>query len=294
MQRLNHHHLYIFKIFGKFESFTKTAQELSIAQSAVTLQLRQLEEALELILIDRSNPRSPKITSEGRKVLEFAESIFESSQELLNWAVKGALSENRSIRIGALSGLSRNLQYEFMKPLIGKPGIKFEVTTADQKNLVSKLRNHEIDVILSSHNVLSESGRDYFSHVLLKSPVVFVMKPERNSRKKDLRSLAKEKAMYLPGNAFEAKPELEAYISKNKLTAQVAGEIDDIALLRILALQSEGIVAIPEMGVLNELKDKSLEVIERANQVEQKFYAITKSKKILNEDVEFLINTMRS
>ena len=133
VQRLNHHHLFIFWIFGKSSSFTRAAEELSIAQSAVTLQIKTLEEALGLTLVDRRNFRKPVLTNEGRRVLEYASSIFETSRELLNWATKGSLPKQLILRLGAISGLSRNLQYEFIEPLLGKPEYKFEVVTGDQK-----------------------------------------------------------------------------------------------------------------------------------------------------------------
>ena len=190
MQRLNHHHLYIFWIFGETESFTKTAQALSIAQSAVTLQIRQLEEVLSLSLVDRTHPRRPEITAEGRKVLEYAETIFESSRELLNWSTKGALPKQRTLKIGALSGLSRNLQFEFVKPMLGNPKIKFEITTGDQEKLVALLREHQIDVILTSNNIKVDPKVQFYSHVLTSSPVVLVMSRNlRKSKKQQLKDL---------------------------------------------------------------------------------------------------------
>jgi len=95
MQRLNHHHLYVFWMFAKTSSFTKTAESLSIAQSAVTSQVKRLEEVLGINLIDRTNPRRTQISAEGRKVLEYADSIFESSRELINWATKGSRLVNK-------------------------------------------------------------------------------------------------------------------------------------------------------------------------------------------------------
>ena len=40
MERLNYHHLYLFWTLAKEGTFTKTAEKLSIAQSAVTSQIK--------------------------------------------------------------------------------------------------------------------------------------------------------------------------------------------------------------------------------------------------------------
>ncbi len=293
MQRLNHHHLYLYWVFGRNGSFTKTARELGIAQSAVTTQIRQLEESLSLPLVDRSNPRRPEITPEGRKVLEYADSIFETSRELLHWATKGALPKLRVIRIGALSGLSRNLQCQFMAPLISNPGVRFEVIAGDARNLLSMLAEYELDVVLGSHGVGAEVGRGFRSWVLASSPLVFVVeKSQVRSARPTLEKILKGKSLFIPGRGFEAKPELHAFLEDLSVPFRIAGEIDDIALLRVLALRSGAVVALPELGALREITSGDLKVIARLDRIQQRFYAITRQSLGPNEEVSRLIDRL--
>ena len=294
MQRLNHHHLFIFWTFARAGNFTNAARELSIAQSAVTTQIKQLESALDLVLVDRSNKRQPELTSDGRRVLEYANSIFEVSQELLKWATKGEAPKASVIRIGAISGLSRNLQYEFLKPIIESSTIKIEVTTGDQDNLVHLLKEHSLDVVLSSNNVKSDGTINFYSHVLTTSPVIFVTRFDRRLKRDfELHDYLTKRHLFIPGPNFDARPELDAYLEGLKLPFRIAGEIDDIALLRIFALRSGAIVALPEMGVKNDIEENTLAVIGTAGRIEQRFYAITRQKKVPNKTIEDLIVNMR-
>ena len=294
MQRLNHHHLYVFWVFTKTSSFTKTAETLSIAQSAVTSQVKLLEDALALKLIDRTNPRRPQITDEGRRVLEYADSIFESSRELINWATKGSLPKKRSIRIGAISGLSRNFQFEFIEPLIKQADVKFDITTGDQDNLIQMLSEHQVDVVLSSRNADPDHKTQFHSHVITRSPLLFVIdKSKAPKSKKDLNSILKTHSLFIPGRHFEAKPELDAYLEKFK-SIRIAGEVDDVALLRILALRSGEVVVMPEMGIRNDIEQGDVEVLLKMTSVEQRFYAITRQKKEPNADIQFLIDKMKN
>lgn len=48
MVQLNHHHLYIFWILAKQGTFTNAAKTLSIAQSAVTSQIKILKESWDM------------------------------------------------------------------------------------------------------------------------------------------------------------------------------------------------------------------------------------------------------
>jgi len=293
MQRLNHHHLYVFWMFAKTSSFTKTAESLLIAQSAVTSQVKLLEDALKLTLIDRTNPRRTQLTEEGRKVLEYADSIFESSRELINWATKGSLSKKRAIRIGAISGLSRNFQFEFIEPLIKESDVKFDVTTGDQDNLIQMLSDHQLDVVLSSRNADPDHRTQLHSHVITKSPLLFVVgKKLAPKGKRDLNSILQTNSLFIPGRHFEAKPELDAYLEKFK-GIRIAGEVDDVALLRILALRSGEVVVMPEMGIRNDIESGDVRVLLRMDSVEQRFYAITRQKKEPNADIRLLIAKMK-
>ena len=294
MERINHHHLYIYWVLARAGTFTKAAAELGIAQSAVTAQVKQLEETLNLVLVDRTNKRKPNITSEGRKVLEYADSIFEASSELYKWARHGEGAKSQVLRIGALSGLSRNLQYEFLKPVIGDESVKIEITTGDQEKLVRLLKEHSLDIILSSHNVKIEGKTTYYSHVLTTSPILFVVKARAAKRARTLEENLEERPLYIPGKSFEARPELEAYLDRLNSSVRIAGEIDDIALLRILALRSGAIVALPEMGVLNDIESRDIAVLARLTKIEQRFYAVTRQRKFPNAVVEKLIASIRS
>lgn len=294
MQRLNHHHLFIFWTLARTGTFTNAARELSIAQSAVTAQVKQLEEALGLVLVDRSQKRRPELTNEGRRVLDYANSIFETSQELLKWATKGEAPKTSVVRIGAVSGLSRNLQYEFLKPVLGDSGVKVQVATGDQENLIRQLKDHTLDAVLSSNNVRSEGRLSFYSHVLTSSPLVFVLGGEKRPRTKpDLLTALSERPLYIPGLQFEIRPELDAFLEGLKRPIQTAGEIDDIALLRIIALRSGAVVVLPELGVKNDIEQKDLLVLGQAKKIQQRFYAITQERKVPNRTVEKLIREMR-
>ena len=290
---LNYHHLYYFWLLSKEGSFTKVAEKLSIAQSAVSGQINLLEETLGLSLIDRTNKRKPIFTEEGKKVLEYAENIFETGEELLQWANTGSTQKELVIKIGALSGLSRNFQYEFIKPTLKIPHLKIELITGDQSKLTKLLSEHSLDLILSSHNVVSDGRTTFFSHVLYTSPLVFALSKKGLKGSTNLIDQLAKKRIYLPGKNFEARPELDAFLDSRKSPINVAGEIDDIALLRLLAIQSNEIVAIPEMGILNELKSKELIILKNENKIFQRFYAITRSKKTPNKIITQLINQFR-
>jgi LysR family transcriptional activator of nhaA len=293
MDRLNYHHLYLFWTLSKQGTFTKTAEKLSIAQSAVTAQIKSLEDSLGVVMIDRSNRRKPILTEDGKSVLEFANSIFETGDELLKWAKQGIHQKHQVLRIGALSGLSRNLQFEFLKPIIEIQGVRVEVTTGDQEKLVRLLKEHHLDLILSSHNVPADGRVTLYSNVLTTSPIIFVVGKSQKIKGGELKDYLSKKPICLPSRNFENRPEIDALLERFKFPKVILGEIDDIALLRIFAVRSEAVVVIPEMGIRGEIESGEVHVIARPKNLEQKFYIISRQKRSRNPIAEMLIEKMR-
>lgn len=279
MNTLNHHHLYLFWVFSKHENFTKTAKELSISQSAVTMQIRRLEEILGLSLVNRSNPRKPTLTEEGMVVLSYAEKIFESSRELLNWATHGESQKQQILKIGAASNLSRNLQFEFVRPTLSLKNTATHVIHGDQRAMISLLSSHEIDVYLTTQAVGELNHESLYSQTIYSSPYIFASATKPKSLTlTQVRAYFKQNDLYLPSATSEARPLIEEYLVQNQIPYNLKGEIDDVALLRIIALQPKTIVAIPEIGAKTDLVRKSLYQILRPDGIAQRYYAITRDK----------------
>lgn len=74
-----------FLAIAKKQNLTRSAEQLNISQSALSSQLRQLEEELGLSLFDRSS-RGMHLTDYGRELLPLVESLLEAEGKLLQKA----------------------------------------------------------------------------------------------------------------------------------------------------------------------------------------------------------------
>src|SRR3989304_7583135 len=73
--------LQVFHAVAKQSSFTKAADTLFMTQPAVTCQIKQLEEHFNTRLFERGHGKI-SLTPAGEIVLEYAEKILATSQEL--------------------------------------------------------------------------------------------------------------------------------------------------------------------------------------------------------------------
>ena len=80
--RLNYRHLYYFWIVAKEGHLTRVAEQLHVSQSALSTQIRQLEEQMGQPLFIRK-ARTLTLTEVGHVVLSYADSIFALGSELV-------------------------------------------------------------------------------------------------------------------------------------------------------------------------------------------------------------------
>ena len=87
MSRLNYHHLYYFWRVALQGNLTHVAKELHVSQSALSSQIKQLERTMNVSLFERKG-RSLNLTDMGKRVLTYANDIFNTGEELSSFLTK--------------------------------------------------------------------------------------------------------------------------------------------------------------------------------------------------------------
>ena len=130
---------------AKERSFTKAAARLNISQSAVSEQVRLLEEEIGFPLFRRTS-RGIELTERGRTFLYEAERVVGDVLSLSDTArrLRGAPSDTLTIGMG--SGMAQM----FMPRLFGDlknilPGVRLEILTAPTKTIFDDLHEERLD-----------------------------------------------------------------------------------------------------------------------------------------------------
>ena len=181
MSSLNYHHLQYFWTIARAGSVASAAARLHVTASALSIQLRQLEDRLGQPLFTRHN-RQLTLTEAGRIALDYADTIFKSGDELLA-VLRGRPADNREIvRIGAAATLSRNFQYTLLRPLLGEPGVELVLRSGSMSELLAQLDSHALDMLLSNMPVPRDAGQNRHSHLLADVAVSLVSRRSRGRR----------------------------------------------------------------------------------------------------------------
>jgi LysR family transcriptional activator of nhaA len=274
MRNLNFHHLYYFWMVAKEGHLTRTAEQLHVSQSALSTQIRQLQKQLGHELFTRDG-RSLRLTETGHLVLEYAESIFSLGSELLALTESGELNRLQRLRIGSVATLSRNFQENFMRPVIGEAEIKLVVQSASLEELLEQLRVHKLDLILSNRAVAADNSTPWRCQQIAEQSVCLVGPPGAGADTfrfpQDLGNLP----LLLPGPSSDIRSQFDLLCDEHGIEVDPYAEVDDMAMLRLLARDSGGLALVPEVVVQDELQTGRLQRYCVLEDVVERFYAIT-------------------
>lgn len=127
-------------------SFTKAADEVFRTQSAVSMQMRRLEERIGKPLFEKDG-RSNRLTSEGERLLNYARRMLRLNQETL------AAFDDKSLEGQVRIGVPDDYADRFLPEIMGRfarsnPRIEMSVICEPTLNLAELIRRGQIDIAL--------------------------------------------------------------------------------------------------------------------------------------------------
>jgi LysR family transcriptional activator of nhaA len=170
MQRLNYHHLHYFWFVARHGKLTEAASMLHVSQSALSTQIRTLEDSLGQALFTREG-RSLKLTEAGQIAFSYADEIFRRGEELEAVLANRHVPERESVRIGAVATLSRNFQDAFIAPLLEREDVHLVIESGRLPDLLERLGRHSLELVLSNVPVTSNDQNPWRCRKLARQQV---------------------------------------------------------------------------------------------------------------------------
>jgi DNA-binding transcriptional LysR family regulator len=133
--------------FNETGSLARAADRVGRTESAVSLQMKRLEELIDQRLMTRSGRRLV-LTDEGYSVLHCARQMLAMNDDLLSAVSQRPLSGR--LRIAASQDFGEEILPRVLKDLaVRYPGVRFEVEVEGGLRGLSELEKREVDVVLT-------------------------------------------------------------------------------------------------------------------------------------------------
>ncbi len=176
---------------------TKASGFLNLTQSAVSMQLKRLEEALDVSLFDRAT-RKLNLTGAGEQMLGYARRMLELNDEVL-----GRLTA-KEFEGEILLGVPHDVVYPAIPEVLQRfnkayPRMRVQLLSMGTINLKAAFARGEVDVILTTEEDVDRGGE-----TLLERPMVWVGAKDGQMWKQRPLRLALEDACIFRGPALAA------------------------------------------------------------------------------------------
>lgn len=149
---LDMHYLKIFYEASREKSFTKAAKNMFISQSAVSIQIKKLEDYLGVQLIERTSKRF-KLTYAGQELFKMTTDIFEKINRMELEMKKIVNNHKNRITIGSTHNVGEPLLPDIISSYKRKNNdIEFDIYVKNKDSLIKLLKEGKIDVLLLNTN----------------------------------------------------------------------------------------------------------------------------------------------
>ena len=143
---MNLHHLSVFHAVAESGGINRAAERLMISQPAVSRQVKSLEDALGVALLERL-PRGVRLTDAGRILADYARRLFAIEAQ-----ASGVFADLRSMSTGTLRlGGSMSLGNYFLPEVIAEfhrkhPKIEIFLEVGNTDFILDEVRHNRVDI----------------------------------------------------------------------------------------------------------------------------------------------------
>lgn len=264
---LDFRYLKAFMLTAKYSSFSKAAEELNIAQSAVSRQIKLLEDSLQEELIIRSS-KKVILSEKGKELYQASQSFEKTSLQIFQREDKLPLS------IGILEGLLKNWFTPLLTDYLKTQKRDVTVHVADTPELKSGIEESKFDVIFGVENIQSELVT---SLKLFEEKLVLISKNEINRKK-----LSENRWVVFSNNDHLFK------LSKTKSESIVM--VDSFSSIISLVKNEVGIAVVPDHLIR---KEDQLKVQEVPGLPSSQIYLSTLNYKKMPERIQALCDIVK-
>jgi DNA-binding transcriptional LysR family regulator len=243
----------MFRAVAEEGGFTRAAQRLRVSQSAVSRQVKLLEDELGATLLHRTG-KGVTVTGQGELLLKAANRIHRDLQDVA-WEI----SETQKLQRGLLSlGGGMTVCMYVLPRLLKKfrtlhQDVELRVTSGTSEAILRLVRNHQVDLGLLTLPIVAS---DLEVHPVLKEEMVVVTAPRHplaRERAVEPRSLGRYPFILFERGSNTRKM-LDEFFLEQEIPADVAMETENVEIIKAMVASGLGISIIPYAAIARDLR----------------------------------------
>lgn len=252
---------------AELNSFSHAAEKLGYSQSAITIQIQQLEKELSVKLFERLS-KGVTLTNEGIQFQFYANEILRLSNEAVSDIKKNTLDSDPSsitgtLRIGSIESVSTALLPKILTKFHEVcPLVNVTVYTKHRDTLIDDILNNSIDLFFTfeEKRVISNMKQKN----LAQNPIVFVA-PAGHPCTQNTNLLSLEELQQFPFILTEEKEsyrnELDKLLSQKDLKIHPVMELSNTETIMHLVEKNVGLSFVPLFSAEPFIHNKTVSLV---------------------------------
>jgi LysR family transcriptional activator of nhaA len=291
---LNYHHLLYFWAVAREGSIVRAAEELSVSQPTISLQIKELEQTFGRKLFERSGRRLV-LTDAGRVVYGYAGEIFSLGRQLMDAMDRQPAGRALRLAVGITDAIPKTVARLLLEPAIRIPRPVRLICREDKVDrLLMDLAAHRLDMVLSDAPIGTGVHVRGFNHLLGECGVTFFAAPKVAARlRRNFPKSLDGAPLLLPTDNTALRRSLDLWFDSRRLAPLVEAEFEDSAMM--YSFGQSGLGAFPAPSLVSDEIGRQYDVraIGTTDAVTERFYAISTEQKLQHPAVVAVRETAR-
>lgn len=286
MEWLNYHHLLYFWTVAREGGLAPAGKALRLSQSAISGQIRRLEESLGQSLFERRG-RKLEMTDTGRTVFRYAEQIFGLGRELLDVVRERPVNQPLRLVVGISDLVPKVLVRTLLAPIFQQEQRVGLVCYEDQfDRLLGSLSNHVLDVVIADAPVPPDSDLKLYNHLLGESTVTLVAPSSLAATlRRGFPASLDGAPIMLPLVGSTLRRNIDAWLERENTKPDIVAEAEDSALLKAFAADGMGAMFVPTVIAKPVTQRYNVVEVAEVPSIHERFYVITAERRIMHPGV---------
>ena len=250
--------LRIFLKVVEHKSITKASEHLHLTQPAVSIQIKNFQDQFDIPLLEKIG-RQIQVTNFGKEVAGSCRVILDEIERVENRNMAYLGHVTGTLRVSVVSTGKYVMPFFFSEFMEKYPGIHLNMDVTNKSKVVRSIEKNDVDFALVS---VLPKGFAIEQIKLMKNQLFLVAKKDKSENPtiqsaKDLENVT----LLFRENGSATRMAMEAYLKQKKVQVNRNMELTSNEAIKQAVLAGLGYSIMPIIGIMNQLKNEELEII---------------------------------
>jgi molybdate transport repressor ModE-like protein len=251
--------LRIFEAVAKHGSISRAAMELGLTQPAVSMQIKQMEDQLGLVVVEQVGKKFA-LTEAGQELCFHATRIGDQTAAMVT-----AMEQFRELERGVLRVAVVSTANYFLPPIIASfskahPGVRVSLRVANREAVLASVSSNEAELAILGH---TPERADMVSQYFMDNPLVVIAAPNHPlaaADRLDLRMIEDE-ILVVREQGSGTRAAMERFFAEYGINHQPGCELNTNEAIKQAVQAGLGIGVVPAQTIELELRTGQLVVL---------------------------------